>query len=62
MKIMCLGNKIPQVRAMLKPSGICLSHLYGYVAKWVRGRDGDSQTIHMFILSGVTLLSEVCKG
>lgn len=59
---MCLKNKISKVRGMLKLSGICLSDLYGYVAKWVRGRDGDSQTIHMFILYSVILLSGVCKG
>lgn len=59
---MCLRNKIPKVRSILKLSGICLSHLCGYVAKWVRGRDGDSQTIHMLILYSVILHSVVCKG
>lgn len=62
MKIMCLRNKTPEVRAILKLIGICLYHLYGYVAKWVRGRDGDSQTIHMLILYSVILHSVVCKG
>lgn len=59
---MRLRNKIPKVRAILKLSGICLPHLYGFVANWVRGRDGDSQTIHMLILYSVILHSVVCEG
>lgn len=35
------------MRAILKLSGICFSYLYGYVAKWVRGRHDHSNTIHM---------------
>lgn len=62
MKIICLRNKTPKVRAILKLIGICLYHLYGYVAKWVRGRGGDSQTIHMLSLYNVILHSVACKG
>lgn len=62
MKIICLRNKIPKIRAILKFSGICLSYLYGYVVKWVRGRDGHSNTIHMLILYSIILYSVVCKA
>lgn len=61
-KLMCLRNKIPKIRAILKLSGICLSYLYGCVAKWVRGKDGHSNTAHTLILYSVILNGVLCKG
>lgn len=52
---MCLRNKTPKIRAILKLSGICLSYLYGCVAKWVR--DDHTNTVHILILYSAILYS-----
>lgn len=56
-KVMCLRNKTPKIRAILKLSGICLSYLYGCVAKWVRDRDDHTNTVHILILYSAILYS-----